>query len=130
MPKSAPVTRQFVKDEIFKQSTLFAKALNQILARFDQLEEKMDKKFENIDQRFESIDQRFESIDQRFESIDQRFDSLDKKFITKQEWSGDMSQIMGELKHIREEQQANYSIDVRQNKRLDALETHLNLAVA
>lgn len=102
MPNSAPITKQFLKDELFKQSTLFAKAFNQLIER----------------------------MDSRFEKIDQRFDKLDKKFVTKKEWSGDISQIMGELKAIREEQQTNYNIDVRQNKRLDAIETHLNLAVA
>lgn len=116
MPDSAPVTRQFLKDELFKQSTLFVEAMNQLIERFDK--------------RFEQIDDRFDQVDLRFEKVDGRFDGLDKIFVTKGEWADQMDQIMGELKHIREDQQANYNIDMRQNKRLDTVETHLNLAAA
>ena len=97
MPNSI-VTKKFVRDEIFKQSTLFTKAINQILERFDKPEEKMDKRFEQVPTKTELLDYKVE--------------------------------LMDELKVIREEQQANYSIDVRQNRRLDVIETHLNLAAA
>lgn len=68
--------------------------LQQILKRFDSI----DERFDAIDNRFDSIDKRLDSMDNRFDSMEDHLDSMDNRLFGVEEGQKSLHSEQGEMR--------------------------------
>ena len=68
--------------------------LQQILKRFDSI----DERFDAIDNRFDSIDNRLDSMDKRLDSMEDRLDSMDDRLLGVEEGQKSLLSEQGEMR--------------------------------
>jgi len=115
--------------------------LNQ--ADIDLLNALLDKRFGEVDKRFGEIDKRFGEVDKRFDSLPEQIENIARLVVreetpeileekikhipTRDEYLTGQSEIMKELKDMREEQAAHLALHDRLEKRVERVEKKVGL---
>ena len=76
------------------RTTASATIRNEMLVRFD----KVDERFDRVDERFVEIDERFEKVDERFDKMDERFDKVDERF---EKVGAECKEVRSELESVK-----------------------------